>query len=176
MGRATVVYPTPGRFSEPLVAGEGDIALNLVRNSHRKGINMRTRVDRSPHLLSWIAVTTAVLCAAGIAAFIAWMPTATGSPKDLASLTELSPTPTRPAGAQGDKAPAGVMGDAPTSTTCAECGVVELVPEIATRDEQAADSTRSYAFTIRFRDGSRRVFLEATPRMWRAGTQVRVID
>jgi len=114
-----------------------------------------------------------LLCAAGIAAFMAWMPTAIDNPKDHATLTELSPMPAQPAGATGS---AGVVSDTPTRTTCAECGVIESVREIDTRGEQAAESTRSYEITIRFRDGSRRVFNEATPRTWRSGTRVMVID
>jgi len=138
---------------------------------------MRTQADRSPHLLIWIAgVATSLFCAAGIAAVIAWMPTAIGSPKDQASLTESSLTPAQPAGAHGDKAPAGVVSDAPIGTTCADCGLVELAREVVMRGEEAAESTRSYAFTVRLRDGSWREFTEATPRMWRSGTKVRVID
>ena len=73
-------------------------------------------------------------------------------------------------------ASAGVASDAPTRTACAGCGVVELVREIDTRGEQAAQSTRSYEFTIRFQDGSTRVYNEATPRTWRSGARVMVID
>ena len=69
-------------------------------------------------------------------------------------------------------ASAGVASDASTRTTCAGCGVVELVREIETRGEQAAESTRSYELTIRFQDGSIRVFNEATPRTWRSGARV----
>jgi len=138
---------------------------------------MRTQVDQSPHLLLWIAsVATTLLCAAGIAAFMAWMPTAIDNPKDHATLTELSPMPAQPAGAKGDEASAGVVSDTPTRTTCAGCGVIESVREIDTRGEHAAESTRSYEVTIRFRDGSRHVFNEATPRMWRSGTRVMVIN
>lgn len=122
---------------------------------------MRAQVDQSPHLLLIASVATTLFCAAGIAAFMAWMPTALDNPKDHATLTELSP---------------GVVSDPPTRTTCAECGVIESVREIDTRGEQGAESTRSYETTIRLRDGSRRVFIEATPRMWRSGTRVMVID
>lgn len=114
--------------------------------------------------------------AAGIAAFMAWVPAAIGNPKVHATPTELSPMQAKPAGANGDKASAGAASDTPTRATCAECGVIELVREIDTRGERAAGSTRSYEFTIRFRDGSRRVSNEATPRLWRSGTRVKVID
>jgi hypothetical protein len=120
-------------------------------------VNVRTQLDHFPHQLTWIAsVATALLCAVVTAAFMAWMPTAIGNPEDHAT-------------------PAGVASDAPTRTTCAECGVIESVREIDTRGDHGAESTRSYEFIIRFPDGSRRVFNEATPRTWRSGTRVRVI-
>lgn len=136
---------------------------------------MRTQVDRYPHLAMWIA-SVAFFCAAGIAAFMTWMPTAIGNPKDHATPAGPSQIPIQPAGARGDTASAGAVNDAPTGTTCTECGVIESVRESAMRGEQAAESTRSYEVTIRFRDGSRRVFSEATPRMWRSGTAVKIID
>jgi hypothetical protein len=136
---------------------------------------MRTQVDQSPHSLMWIAsVATALFCAAGIAAFMAWMPPAIANPED-ATLAELSPMPAQPAREKGDMASAGEVSDTPSRTTCAECGVIESVREIDMRSEQAAASTRSYEVTIRFRDGSTRVLTEATPRMWRSGTAVKVM-
>ena len=137
---------------------------------------MRTQVAQSPHLLMWIAsVATTLFCSAGIAAFMAWAPTAIGNPKDHAMLTGLSPMSDQPAAAKGDKDSAGVLSDTPIRTTCAECGVIESLREIQSRAEQAAESTRSYEFIIRFRDGSTRVFNEATPRIWRLGAEVKVI-
>ena len=134
---------------------------------------MRMKVDQRPHLAMWIA-SVASLCAAGIAAFIMWMPTAIGNPATPAGSSLI---PIQPAGATAaDKASAGVVSDASTGTTCTECGVIESVWERAVRSEQAAESTRSYEVTIRFRDGSKRVFSEATPRMWRSGTAVKIID
>lgn len=128
---------------------------------------MRTQVERSPHLLVWVAsVATTLLCATGIAVSIAWTPTATGNPKDHATL----------ASATAGKVSAGVVSDPPTGTTCAECGVIESVREIRTRGEQTAESIARYESTIRFRDGSRRVLNEATPRTWRSGTAVRIMD
>ena len=136
---------------------------------------MRTQIDQYPQSAMWIA-SVAFLCAAGIAAFMASMPTAIGNPEDHATLAGSSRIPIQPAGATGDTASARAVGDAPTGTACTECGVIESVWESAVRGEQAAESTRSYEVTIRFRDGSRRVFSEATPRMWRSGTAVKIID
>jgi hypothetical protein len=70
---------------------------------------------------------------------------------------------------------AGLPSDTPIRTTCAECGVIESLREIQSRAEQAAGSTRNDEFIIRFRDGSTRVFNEATPRIWRLGAEVKVI-
>jgi len=136
---------------------------------------MRTQVDQYPHLALWIA-SVALFCVAGIAALVMWIPTAIGNPEDRATLAGSSRIPIRPAGETGGTASAGVVNNAPTGTTCTECGMIESVRESAVRGEQAAESTRSYEVTIRFRDGSKRVLSEATPRMWRSGTAVKIID
>jgi hypothetical protein len=137
---------------------------------------MRTQVDQNSHLAMWIA-SVAFVCAAGSAAFMTWMPTAIGNPKDHAMPAASSRIPIQSAVAIAvDKASAGAVSDAPTRTTCAECGVVESVREIDPRGDQAAGSTRSYEVTIRLRDGSKRVFNQATSRTWRSGTAVKIID
>jgi hypothetical protein len=140
-------------------------------------VTVRTQLDHFPHQLTWIAsVATALLCAVVTAAFMAWMPTAIGDPKDHATLAESSPMPAQPSSATADRAWAGVASGTPTRTPCAECGVIESLRQIDTHGEYSAESTKGYEFTIRFRDGSRRVYTEATPRAWRLGSQVRVID
>ena len=140
-------------------------------------MNKRTQVDRSPHLPIWIAnVATTLLCAAGIASFMAWVPTASGNPDKGTSLSERSPKSDQAAAAIGDLASTSVASHTPTRATCAGCGVVELVREIDSRGDHAVESTRSYELTIRFQDGSTRVFNEATPRTWRPGARVMVID
>jgi uncharacterized iron-regulated membrane protein len=131
--------------------------------------------DRYPDLAMWIA-SVALFCAAGIAVFMTWMPTAVGNLEDHATLGGSPRIPAQPAGARVDKDSAGAVSRASTGTTCTECGVIESVWERAVRSEAAAESTRSYEVTIRFRDGSTRVFSEATPRMWRSGAAVKIID
>jgi outer membrane lipoprotein SlyB len=42
--------------------------------------------------------------------------------------------------------------------------------------EKSAKSTKSYDITIRFEDGSSRVFHEANPSAWRSGDRVKVIN
>lgn len=151
---------------------------------------MRTEVNQSPHLLVWIAgVAITSFCAAAMAALIGWLPTLIGGSKKSAAPIELSVTPVHPAGSERDRTLADVVSDTPTRATCAECGVVESMREMDARGNAGAlgtvvgnaiepevESTRSYEFIIRFEDGSRRVFNEATPRTWRSGARVKVID
>lgn len=140
-------------------------------------MNRRTQVDRSPHWPIWIAnFATTLLSAAGIAAYMAWLPTAIGNPADGATLSERSPMSAQHAAARGDMASASMSSHAPSRTTCVGCGVIELMREIDTFGEHETKSTKSYEFTIRFQDGSTRVFNEATPRTWRPGARVMVID
>jgi hypothetical protein len=137
---------------------------------------MRTQIDRSSHLLTQIPSVAAIFCcAAAVAAFMAWMPIAMHDANDYAAQIEPSPTPAHSLGATGDGAAAGVVSDTAARTRCAECGVIESVLEIVTRGERVGESTRSYEVTIRFQDGSRDVFTEATPRTWRSGTRVKVV-
>ena len=60
-----------------------------------------------------------------------------------------------------------------SGTRCSGCGVVESIREIVTADNNAAP--KSYAVTVRFRDGTKTVFNEATRRDWQAGARVLVI-
>ena len=150
--------------------------MRLSNQPHRTGICMRTQIDRSSHLLMGIPSVAGIFCcAAAIAAFTAWMPTAMNDAKEYTAHSESSAMPAQSAGAKEDGAAAGGASDTAARTTCAECGVIESVREIDTRGERAAESTRSYEVTIRFQDGSRDVFSEATPRTWRSGTRVMVV-
>ena len=140
-------------------------------------MNKRTQIDRSPHLPIWIAnVATTLFCAAGITWFMAWVPTASGNLDEATSLSEQSPKSDQAAATTGDLASTNLASYTPTRATCAGCGVVELVREIDSRGDHAVESTRSYELTIRFQDGSTRVFNEATPRTWRPGARIMVID
>jgi hypothetical protein len=125
----------------------------------------RTHLDHFPYLLTWIAsVATALLCAIVTAAFMAWMPVPIANPEDGATPAESPPMPAQPASATPDKA------------LCAECGVIESLRQIDARGDEAAESTRNYEFTVRLGDGSRRVYTESTPRTWRSGARVKVVD
>lgn len=140
-----------------------------------KDLKVRTRVDRSSLWATSIPSVAALLwCAVGIAGFVAWVPIALD--EGHAAPTATSSIPARPAGELGDDAPANSLDAAPARTACAGCGVIESVREMDAHGEYAAESIRSYEVTIRLQDGSRRVFSEATPRSWRSGTRVMIID
>jgi hypothetical protein len=56
---------------------------------------------------------------------------------------------------------------APTNQAhCPECGVIQSMRALA----------KSYEMTIRFRDGSTKVFNEASPRTWKTGNRVMMIS
>ena len=102
---------------------------------------------------------------------------------------------------RADKSPANRVVSHPAThrryrARCPECGVVESMREIgrsgdsggqAAIDLDGAGRTcgsaigadavaeRCFEITVRFRDGSRTVFQEASPRAWRAGNRVMVI-
>lgn len=63
--------------------------------------------------------------------------------------------------------------NSPSGPRCSGCGVVESIREMVAADNNA--TSKSYAITVRFRDGTKTVFNEATPRDWHAGERVLVI-
>ena len=83
---------------EAQASGANDIGMSVSKQPGRKDINMRTQVDQYPHLSMWIASVAFLFVAAGIAAFMTWMPTAIGNPKDHATLAASSRIPIQPAG------------------------------------------------------------------------------
>jgi len=76
------------------------------------------------------------------------------------------------------------------SKGCTGCGIVEsvrMIPGVIDadgRDHMGARATNAtmraanarYEYTVRFRDGSTSIYNEPTPRSWRAGSRVIVID
>ena len=144
---------------------------------------------RSVHPLWWVAaIALVVLCGAGIAAFMAWIPASSGKPADPAIVSQS----VKPGGA----ARAQRAARTPVAAVCAECGVVQSVHEIDTKDEGSGigaaggavvggvlgnqekhvKSTKSYEITVRFDDGASRVISQSDPTGWRAGDRVRVIN
>jgi hypothetical protein len=78
-------------------------------------------------------------------------------------------------------------GEARVIVKCAECGVVDSVRQVeivgdadamtgADHDGVLGKSTTSYEVTVRMRDGSDRVFMDANPANWRPGDRVTIIE
>ena len=117
-------------------------------------MNMTTQTNKSPHPLFWITgIAVILLSAAGIAAFMDWIPTSTGTPGNNAAPEKLSSSTAKPAvpkaqtapvqvantakpaAPKAQTAPVQVASNAPAKLKCAECGVIESVREIQTRGE-----------------------------------------
>lgn len=89
--------------------------------------------------------------------------------------------------AAGGSATTQPKGEVPVILKCAECGVVESVRAVPTvgnagsmmaadYDKALGKSTASYQVTVRMRDGSRRVFVDANTANWRPGERMTIIE
>jgi hypothetical protein len=163
---------------------------------------MRTRPDRPVRVPVWIAgISLCLVTALGTLPIVRSIPVSYASIPDgrVASMDEAEPGGHRDARAdrsEADGASAHPATHPRYRARCPECGVVESMREIGRSGDrigQAAvdlDSTRRtcgsafgadaatercFEITVRFRDGSRTVFREASPRAWRAGNRVMVI-
>lgn len=181
---------------------------------------METQAIKSPHPLLWVAaIALIVFCAAGIAAFMGWIPTSTGKPADPSLVGKLDKPKASPA--KVTPAPAKAVAAPLAAVKCAECGVIQSVREIESKGEgsgigaaggavvggvlgnQVGDgdgrkvatvigavggavlgneiekrvkAAKSYEISVRFDDGSSRVFTEANAPSWRNGDKVKVIN
>jgi len=122
---------------------------------------MTTPVHEATHLPLLIGcVALLLLGTAGLAAVKAWP---SNSP-DVAALADAED-------------------DAPTRVTCAECGVVASLREIAQGAGAAKSGAyqtsksvpKSYEVTVRMQNGSMRTFVAAPPVQWRTGERVMLI-
>lgn len=155
--------------------------------------NMNTHADAPLSLWLMIGVAAVILLVtSGIAAVMAWMPTSTALPGVVLVPETLQALPGTPGGPEVRIPPAQAEGDAPATVKCAECGVVESTREIAQRGEATepgaagavtwgdrneitGHSTKTYEVTVRMKDGSRHVFMDAKHANWRPGARVLVI-
>lgn len=101
---------------------------------------MDTQTTKPSNPLMWIVgIAVTVLCTAGTAAIMGWIPTSIGSSPEKDGIAKLEQpqvaakpvvaTP-HPAAAPVHNAPAQVAAAAPVKARCAECGVVESTREI----------------------------------------------
>jgi len=96
----------------------------LKGKGNAKELDMETQAGKFPPVLLWAAGVALILfCAAGIAAFMGWVPTSMGGISD-SVMPKHSANTSRP-----------VARTAPARTKCAECGVVESMREIDVRGE-----------------------------------------
>ena len=86
---------------------------------------MSTQINKSPSPLMWVAAISIILFSiVGIAAFMGWIPSTIGNPGDKAA-------PSSQSGVKARTAPTNVAGNTRSKATCAECGVVQSLREIA---------------------------------------------
>ena len=153
---------------------------------------MKTQANKAPylHLLSGgVVVTLLGLC--GVAAVIAWMPASTDPASVIIAFAKRPMSPAGPVGAEAPTPPTQAEGDERVGVKCAECGVIESAREIGEFDagiqrsggltrrdqnETAGKQAKAYEVTVRMQDGSRRVFMDATPATWRPRESVIFIE
>ena len=86
---------------------------------------MSTQINKSPAPLMWIAGIAVILFSiVGIAAIMGWIPSSVGKSGDKAVSSS-------PAGVKAQTAQKPVTDNARSKATCAECGVVQSLREIA---------------------------------------------
>ena len=131
---------------------------------------MDTVAGRSSQLPVWIAaIALIVICAAGIAALMGWLPASTNRPADSIPIARVEKSAATPAKKASAIVPA--VSAARAKTRCTHCGVVKSVREVA-----AKGVASSYEVTVLFEDGSSRMIIEAAPPPWHDGDLVRIVD
>jgi outer membrane lipoprotein SlyB len=110
--------------------------LFITGRARTRETNMETRARASKpfHPLTWVAGTAlTIFGAAGLAAFMGWIPAAMDDPRDKKGLQTHSENTGAAALAKTHTAPLRAENSAPARTRCAECGVVESVRRIDTK-------------------------------------------
>jgi outer membrane lipoprotein SlyB len=154
----------------------------------------------------WISSIAIVLFSSvGVAAFMGWLPTSYGE-QNTEVATKVAPHSNQPVASKAICADCGVIESIQIINDVKETSGVGLVggavvggllgnqvgggrgKDVATvagavggavagnAIEKQSGSTRHYVITVRFDDGSSRVFNEADPPTWQPGDHVRVID
>jgi hypothetical protein len=128
-------------------------------------------------LLPWITTRATTLAStAGVAVLLAWMPLLLGASRDTlpaSQIEDAKPADTFDAGTEPLKALARFQ------VNCAECGLIESITEVEREPEAIDRAPRSFGareITVRLRDGSSRVMIDANPGRLRLGERVKVID
>jgi hypothetical protein len=143
---------------------------------------MNTQANEALYLrLLFRGVAAVLLGTFGIVAVMAWAPTSTDMSGAIFALDKLRAPPAGPADAGAQIPPARAEGNAHVRITCAECGVVESTREIEELSEgvdpgAASKSAKSYEVTVRMKNGTSHVFVNAKPVNWRPGERMIVIE
>jgi outer membrane lipoprotein SlyB len=184
---------TPGRLTD-------GIGASIARDkAHRREIEMRTHFKTPARLAMWIAgIATCLLAASGAAAILRWIPPSYTSMPDNRAPTSDEAVPTGVARAQAAVAQTRTTSNHRTRVSCAECGVIESMRQIGSSGDVSGQNiatvpgrvagrkpvraivanvsaVKRYEFTVRFRDGSNRIFNDTSPRAWPLGSRVIVI-
>ena len=167
---------------------------------------MTTQPKTSPSPLLWIASIAIILFSAvGIAAFMGWLPTA-NSEQNTESTIEVVSHTERPVASKAVCADCGVIVSTQLINNAKAGSGIGLVggavvggllgnqigggrgKDLATvagavggavagnEIEKSSSSTQHYEITVRFENGSSRVFNQANQPTWQPGDRVRVID
>ena len=150
-------------------------------------------------------ISICLLAAAGLVAIARSIPASYANIPDDSEPSSRETAPNGPDGAQAEHLQAEpavgpTVNKRRNGVRCPECGVVESIRKIELSGDiggrgtvgvkvaegvsagassaaiaPEAVATKSYEITVRFRDGSRTILNEATPRSWRLGSRVMVI-
>lgn len=160
---------------------------------------MKTLTNKKPNLKLLIGgVAVILLSSSGIAAVMAWMPASINMAggvfvHDKPSLPKPSLPSARSVGAEAQALPGRPNRNSRVKVKCPECGVVastRKIEQLGTgihpvttggvkrggRIEMPRKTTKSYEVTVRMKDGSSRVFMDATSANWRPGERVILIE
>lgn len=165
---------------------------------------MRTHFTTPARLPMWIAgIFISLIAALGIAATLRWIPASYANIPDEGAQSERGAARSGTEDAHA-KDPQANLGQARATSRnragCDECGVVESMRQVKRAgdvggpntvvaavggdvprrepDRAIAATSRAemrYEFTVRFRDGSNKVFNDTSPRAWPLGSRVIVI-
>jgi hypothetical protein len=136
---------------------------------------------RISHVLLLIAGALIVLSStAALAHMMDWFPAPAAGPDEVRALDEYS-------SAVAPGALSHAAGRSHRRAGCAGCGAIVSIRELGGSGvigsktagafaEVAVQPAKYYEFTIRLRDGSKRVITDANPAAWRVGERVNVID
>lgn len=148
-------------------------------------------VSHLPLLIRGVVVI--LLGGIGIVVVMAAMPISTEEASTIFASDKFRTSPAKLVGADAQIPLARTEGDARVSVKCPECSVIASMREIeqlddeidpgadggvasGSRNETTGKPVKIYEITVRMRDGSKRVFMDANSANWRVGQRVVFIE